>query len=51
MFDLTDGQNIARREVEKIIDADPELSASEVKEIHLVRENEQSWTFLLIFQN
>jgi len=45
MFDLNDGQNIARREVEKIIDADPELTKSEVEEIHLVRENEQVWTF------
>lgn len=45
MFDFNEAQNIARREVEKIISADPELSRSEVEEVRLARENESVWTF------
>lgn len=45
MFDLNEAQNIARREVEKIIAADPELSEAEVEETYLERENEAAWTF------
>ena len=45
MFDLGEAQNTARREVEKIIHADLELSKSEVEEAHLVRENERAWIF------
>ena len=45
MFDLNEAQNTARKEVEKIIDADPELTAPEVEEVRLARENERVWTF------
>ena len=45
MFDLTEAQTAARREVEKIIDADPQLRGSEVEEVRLERENERAWTF------
>jgi hypothetical protein len=45
MFDLNEALNLARSEVKKIIDADPELSESEVEEARLVRENEQAWAF------
>ena len=45
MFDLNEAQNIARKEVERIIEADPELDKSEVEEIRLERESELAWTF------
>jgi len=45
MFDLYEAQKIARKEVEKIIEADPELDKSEVEEVHLERESELAWTF------
>ena len=45
MFDLNEALNAARNEVKKIIAADPELSEPEVREVRLVRENEQAWTF------
>lgn len=45
MFDLNEARNAACSEVKKIIDADPELSESEVEEVRLVRENERVWTF------
>jgi hypothetical protein len=45
MFDLNEAEIIARKEVLKIIEADPELVESEVEEVHLVRENEWVWTF------
>ena len=45
MFDLSEAQNVARSEVKKIIDADPQLSEPEVEEVRLVRENERAWTF------
>lgn len=45
MLDFSEAKNIARIEVDKIIETDPELSQSEVKEIALVRENESVWTF------
>lgn len=45
MFDLSEAQNIARTEADKIIEADPNLDKSEVEEIILVRENESVWTF------
>ena len=45
MFDLNEAHEIARREVEKIIEADRELSKSEVEEVRLERENELVWTF------
>lgn len=45
MFDLNEAQNAARREVEKIIEADPQLTESEVEEVRLARENETVWTF------
>lgn len=45
MFDLNEALNLARSEVKKIIDTDPELSESEVEEARLVRENERAWTF------
>ncbi len=45
MLDLNQAENVARLEVAKIIEADPELSESEVKEIRLERENESVWTF------
>ena len=45
MFDFNEAQKAARREVKKIIDADPKLSEPEVEEVRLVRENEQVWTF------
>jgi hypothetical protein len=45
MFELSEAQNAARGEVKKIIDADPELSESEVEEVRLVRENERAWMF------
>jgi|SRR5215213_11200183 len=45
MFDLNEAQNTARREVKKIIEADPELTESEVEEVLLARENESIWTF------
>jgi hypothetical protein len=45
MFDLDEAQNAARNEVEKIIEADPELSISEVEEVRLARETELAWIF------
>lgn len=45
MFNLSEARETARREVEKLIDADPELSHSEVEEVRLERENERAWTF------
>ena len=45
MFDLNEAHRIAQREVEKIIEADRELSKSEVEEVRLERENELVWTF------
>lgn len=45
MFDLEEAQSIARKEVEKVIDADPQLNRSEVDEIRLERETERAWTF------
>ena len=45
MLDLNYAENIARIEVAKIIEADPELSKSEVEEVRLERENELVWTF------
>lgn len=45
MYDLNEAHEIARREVEKIIEADQELSKSEVEEVRLERENELVWTF------
>lgn len=45
MFDLNEAQSIARKEVEKIVEADPELDESEVKEIRLESENARFWTF------
>ena len=45
MFDLNEAQNTARSEVKKIIDADPELSETEVEDALLVREHERAWTF------
>jgi hypothetical protein len=45
MFDLNEAQRTARKEVEKIIEGDPELSKSEVEEVRLERENELAWTF------
>jgi hypothetical protein len=45
MFDLNLALDIARKEVEKIIEADPELSNSEVEDAHLESENESFWTF------
>jgi hypothetical protein len=45
MFDLEEAQSIARKEVEKIIDADPQLNKSEVDEVRLERETESAWTF------
>ena len=45
MFDLTEAHNIARKEVQKIIEADSELDKSEVEEVRLERENEWVWTF------
>jgi ribonucleotide reductase beta subunit family protein with ferritin-like domain len=45
MFDLTEAQNNARNEVEKIIAVDPELCSSEVEEVRLERETELAWTF------
>jgi hypothetical protein len=45
MVDLNQAENTARREVEKIIEADPQLSRSEVEEVRLERENELVWTF------
>jgi vacuolar-type H+-ATPase subunit E/Vma4 len=45
MFDLNEAHSAARKEVEKIIDADPELVESEVEEVRLARENERVWTF------
>ena len=45
MFDLNRAKNSARIEVDKIIEADPELESSEVEEVMLVSENESVWTF------
>ena len=45
MVDLNEAENTARREVEKIIEADPQLSGLEVEEVRLERENEEVWTF------
>lgn len=45
MFDLNEAYEIARREVETMIESDPELSKSEVEEVRLERENELVWTF------
>lgn len=45
MFDLSEAQNVARSEVKKIIDADPQLSAPEVEDVRLERENERAWVF------
>ena len=45
MFDLNEAHETARREVEKIIEADQELSKSEVEEVRLECENELVWTF------
>ena len=45
MVDLNEALNLARNEVKKIIDADPALSEPEVKEVRLMGENEQAWTF------
>jgi vacuolar-type H+-ATPase subunit E/Vma4 len=45
MTDFNEALNTARREVEKIIKADPELIQSEVEEVRLARENERVWTF------
>lgn len=45
MPDLNEALNTARKEVEKIIEADPELNRTEVEEVRLARENERVWTF------
>ena len=45
MFDLIAAQEIARKEVEKIIEVDPQLDKSEVEEVRLERESERAWTF------
>lgn len=45
MTDFNEALNTARQEVEKIIEADPELIESEVEEVRLARENERVWTF------
>ena len=45
MSDFNEALNTARKEVEKIIEADPELSRSEVEEVRLARETERVWTF------
>jgi hypothetical protein len=45
MSDLNEALEIARQEVEKIIEADPELNPSEVEEVRLARETERVWTF------
>ena len=46
MFDLNEAINIAHKEVEKIIEADPELNKSDVEEVRLDRESEWVWTFV-----
>jgi vacuolar-type H+-ATPase subunit E/Vma4 len=45
MPDLNEALNIARNEVKKIIEADPELIQTEVEEVRLARETERVWTF------
>jgi vacuolar-type H+-ATPase subunit E/Vma4 len=45
MFNLNEARNTARKEVEKIIEADPQLTEAEVEEVRLARENERIWTF------
>jgi hypothetical protein len=45
MSDLNEALNTARKEVKKIIEADPELTEAEVEEVRLARENERVWTF------
>jgi hypothetical protein len=45
MSDLNEALITARKEVEKIIEADAELVQSEVEEVRLARENERIWTF------
>lgn len=45
MFDLTEARNTALKEVERIIEADPELNESEVEEVRLERETELAWIF------
>jgi hypothetical protein len=45
MSDLKEALITARKEVEKIIAADPELDESEVEEVRLARENERVWIF------
>jgi hypothetical protein len=45
MFNLNEALDLARKEVKKIIEIDPELSPLEVQEVRLVRENEKVWIF------
>jgi hypothetical protein len=45
MSDFNEALIAARTEVKKIIDADPELTGTEVEEVRLVHENEGAWTF------
>lgn len=45
MFDLNEAHIAAQAEVEKIIEADPELDITEVEGVRLERENETVWTF------
>jgi hypothetical protein len=45
MSDFNEALNTARKEVDKIIEADPELIQTEVEEVRLARENERVWTF------
>ena len=45
MPDLNEALETARKEVEKIIAADPQLTETEVEEVRLARENQSVWTF------
>ena len=45
MSDFNEALDTARKEVEKIIEADPKLIQPEVEEVRLARENERVWTF------
>lgn len=45
MPDFNEALDIARKEVEKIIEADADLIQSEVEEVRLARETERVWTF------
>lgn len=45
MPDLNEALETARKEVEKIIAADPQLTETEVEEVRLAREDQSVWTF------